>query len=240
MHNEGERIIMTDRLIFRHRLSTRVWHWINAVTVFIMLMSGLMIFNAHPRLYWGQYGANFDNAWLELPRFPGWATLPSTYNLSLARQWHLAFAWVLVIGFLFYCARSLWNGHFKRDIVLTKAEIAPSHLWADIKKHARFDFHSVDARYNPLQKIAYGSILFILLPLIILTGLTMSPGMDAAWPWLLSVFGGRQSARSIHFLCAGGIVAFIGIHLALVIFAGPINEIRSMITGWFVLTGKRT
>ncbi len=229
---------MTDRLIYRHRLSTRLWHWINAITISIMLMSGLMIFNAHPRLYWGKAGANFDHAWLELPRFPGLVTIPSTYNLSLARLWHLGFAWVLAFGFLAYLGRSLWNGHLKRDVSLSKAEVAPAHLWADIKKHARFDFHSDDARYNPLQKLAYSLILFLLLPGIIFTGLTMSPGMDAAWPWLLDLFGGRQSARSLHFLCAGGIVAFIFIHLLLVIAAGPINEIRSMITGWFVVKGK--
>ncbi len=227
--------IMTNRLIFRHRLSTRIWHWVNAITIFVMLMSGLMIFNAHPRLYWGQYGANFDSAWLELPRFPGWATIPSGYNLSLARQWHLAFAWVLAFGLLAYFVRSLWNGHFKKDVALSKAEVAPKHLWADIVKHAKFDFHAPDARYNPLQKIAYSLILFIILPLAIMTGITMSPGMNAAWPWLLDLFGGRQSARSIHFLCAGGIAGFIVLHLALVILAGPINEIRSMITGWFVV-----
>ncbi len=226
-----------DRLIFRHRLSTRIWHWVNAVSIFVMLMSGLMIFNAHPRLYWGQYGANFDQAWLELPRFPGWATIPSTYNLSLARLWHLSFAWVLVIGFLAFALRSLWNGHFKNDVLLSRGEMRPSHLWEDIKKHARFDFHTTDARYNPLQKLAYGFILFLILPVIILSGLTMSPGMDAAWPWLLDLFGGRQSARSVHFLCAGAVAGFIFIHLALVVLAGPINEIRSMITGWFTLKG---
>jgi Ni/Fe-hydrogenase b-type cytochrome subunit len=229
---------MANRLFYRHRLSTRIWHWINAVTIFVMLMSGLMIFNAHPRLYWGHFGANFDAAWLELPRFPGWATIPSTYNLSVARQWHLAFAWILAFGFLFYCLRSLWNGHFRDDVALSRAEVVPKHLWADIVKHAKFDFHSEDARYNPLQKITYSLILFIILPLVILTGLTMSPGIDAAWPWLADLLGGRQSARSIHFLCAGAIAAFIIIHLLLVLLAGPINEIRSMITGWFVVKEK--
>lgn len=235
------KLIMPDqsRLIFRHRLSTRVWHWINVVTVFVMLMSGLMIFNAHPRLYWGEYGANFDPAWLELPRFPGWATIPSMYNLSLARQWHLAFAWIFAFGLTFYMARSLWNGHFRKDVALSKAEVAPSHLWEDVKKHAKFDFHTEDARYNPLQKIAYSGVLFLILPTIILTGLTMSPGMNAAWPWLVELFGGRQSARSIHFIGAGAIVGFILLHLTLVVLAGPINEIRSMITGRWRLGDSR-
>ncbi len=229
-----ERLDMKRRRIFRHRVSTRLWHWTNAVTVIVMIMSGMMIFNAHPRLYWGQYGANDDAAWLALPRFPGWATIPSTYNLAEARHWHLAFAWVLVVGLICYFARGVWNGHFRQDILLTRAELAPRNLWLDIKKHLRFEFHAAQA-YNPLQKIAYAFVLFILLPGVILSGLTLSPGMNAAWPWLLDLFAGRQSARSIHFICMVGLVGFIGIHLALVILAGPINEIRSMITGWFVL-----
>ncbi|MFM5915126.1 MAG: cytochrome b/b6 domain-containing protein [Chakrabartia godavariana] len=228
-----------DGKIFRHRLSTRLWHWINAVTVFVMLMSGLTISNAHPRLYWGHYGANFDKAWLTLPHFPGWATIPTGYNLALARQWHFAFAWVLAFGLLFYMVRSLWNGHFRRDIALSAREVAPAHLIADVKQHLRLDFDTPGGGYNPLQKIAYSAVLFVLLPGLILTGLTLSPGMNAVLPWLLDVFGGRQSARSIHFLCAGGIVAFIVIHLLLVLAAGPINEVRSMITGWFRVKGDR-
>lgn len=222
--------------VFRHRLSTRVWHWVNAITIFVMLMSGLMIFNAHPHLYWGQYGANLDKPWLSLPRFPGWATIPSTYDLALGRHWHLAFAWVLAFGLLAYLLWSLFNGHLKKDVALSRAEVAPTHLWEDIKKHARFDFTESEARYNPLQKITYSLVLFGLIPALILTGLTMSPGMNAALPWLVDLFGGRQSARSIHFICAMGIAAFIVIHLLLVILAGPVNEIRSMITGWFRLS----
>jgi Ni/Fe-hydrogenase b-type cytochrome subunit len=229
----------SDRTIFRHRLSTRLWHWINAVTVFVMIMSGLMISNAHPRLYWGQYGANNDAAWLELPHFPGWATIPSTYNLALARHWHLAFAWVLAFGLFVYLLRIVFNGHFKNDIALSRAEVAPGHLWIDIKKHLRLDFHTAGGRYNPLQKITYSLVLFVLLPMVILSGLTLSPGMNAAWPWLLDLFGGRQSARSVHFLCMMGLAAFIVVHLILVILAGPINEIRSMITGRFALPAEK-
>jgi Ni/Fe-hydrogenase b-type cytochrome subunit len=226
-------------IVFRHRLSTRIWHWINAVAIFVMLMSGLMISNAHPRLYWGQFGANMDKAWLELPRFPGWATIPSTYNLALARHWHLAFAWVLAFGLLGYLLWSLVNGHLQKDVALSRAEVAPKHLWEDIKKHARFDFHEEEARYNPLQKITYSLVLFGIIPLAIMTGLTLSPGMNAAWPWLLDLFGGRSTARSLHFIAASGIAVFIVVHLLLVILAGPINEIRSMITGRFTLAERK-
>lgn len=231
----SDRADVPVRSVYRHRRSTRLWHWINAVVVIVMLMSGLMILNAHPRLYWGHFGANSDAAWLVLPKMPGWATIPSTYNLALARHWHLAFAWLLAFGLLAYFVISLFNRHFKRDVALSRAEVAPAHLWDDVKKHARLDFHAEDARYNPLQKITYSLVLFLFLPGIILSGLAMSPGMDAAWPWLVDLFGGRQSARSMHFIFAGSIAAFIVVHLILVVLAGPVNEIRSMITGWFRL-----
>lgn len=234
----------SPRLAYRHRLPTRIWHWINAIAVIVMLMSGLMILNAHPRLYWGQYGANFDQPWLAFQGrpFPGWATIPSTYNLAAARRWHLAFAWVLVAGLVLFLATSLWNRHVQRDLAPTRDELAPRHIWHDIKEHARLRFPAGDAalRYNILQKISYVTVVFLLIPLMILTGLTMSPSMDAAWPWLLDLFGGRQSARSIHFLCAAAILLFIIVHLMMVVLAGPINEIRSMITGRFRVPPERT
>jgi thiosulfate reductase cytochrome b subunit len=89
--------------------------------------------------------------------------------------------------------------------------------------------------YNTLQKLAYLGVLGVLLPVMILAGLTMSPAMDAAWPWLLDLFGGRQSARSIHFITAFLLVLFVVVHLAMVVLAGPFNEIRSMITGRYRL-----
>ena len=261
-------------VIKRHRLSTRIWHWTNALTLVVMLMSGLMIFNAHPRLYWGQYGANDDPAWLVIDdtkdtgfievagvrvnttgvlgvwtdaegtlrkrAFPYWATIPSGYDLQAARRWHLTFAWVLSLALLFYMARSLWNGHVRRDLHIRKAEWSPRHVWTDIKDHARLRFPTGDAakNYNILQKISYIGVIFILLPLMIFTGLTMSPAMNAAWPWLLDVFGGRQSARSLHFISAFALVAFFFVHIAMVLLAGPVNEVRSIITGRYRLPGK--
>ncbi len=232
------------RIAYRHRLPTRIWHWINALTVFVMLMSGMMIFNAHPRLYWGQYGANFDHPWLHFASrpFPGWATIPSTYNLAAARRWHLAFAWLLVAGLVLFLLVSLWNRHVQRDLAPTSDELAPKHVWHDVKEHAQLRFPTGDAalNYNILQKISYVSVIFFLLPLMLLSGLAMSPAMDAAWPWMLDLFGGRQSARSIHFLCAAGIGLFILVHLIMVALAGPINEIGSMITGRFRVPPDRS
>ncbi len=262
-------------VVTRHRLSTRLWHWINAFTVFVMLMSGLMIFNAHPRLYWGEYGANSDRAWLVIGAvgdrgllvlggerfettgvlglwkdaegverrraFPWWSTIPSSYSLADGRRWHFFFAWVLVISGLGYWLISFINRHVQRDLLPSRDELNPRHLWREIRDHARLRFPGGGAalRYNSLQKIAYLTVLFGLLPLVVLTGLTMSPGVNAAWPWLLDLFGGRQSARSIHFLCAVGFVLFILVHLLMVVLAGPFNEMRSMITGRFRLPKER-
>ena len=233
-------------LVRRHHLFTRLWHWLNVVVVTVMLMSGLMIFNAHPRLYWGHYGANADPAWLDLSGgdgvpFPGWITIPAKYSLADARLWHFAFAWILVIAITGYLLWSLISGHLKRNLAPRPAELAPSHVWQDIKAHVRLRFPTGKAalQYNILQKLAYGGVLFVLLPGVILTGLTMSPGMNAALPWLVDIFGGRQSARSLHFLCTFALAGFFFIHIAMVLLAGPVNELRSIVTGWYRLPRER-
>jgi thiosulfate reductase cytochrome b subunit len=257
-------------LVYRTRLPVRLWHWTNAVTIFVMLMSGMMIFNAHPRLYWGSYGANFDYAWLEIGNhgtqgyvtlfgvqipttgvlgyaqhtdvaFPPLVTLPGQYNLAVARLWHVFFAWILVIGWIGFAIYALVSRHLWNDLLLKREEARLASLWHDIKDHARLQLPRGEAarHYNPLQKIAYLGVLCLGLPLMVLTGLAMSPAMDAAWPWLLMLTGGRQSARSIHFIVAAGLALFIVVHLAMVLLAGPINELRSMITGWYRLPPER-
>jgi Ni/Fe-hydrogenase b-type cytochrome subunit len=233
--------IKGGELVKRHRISTRAWHWINAVAIFVMLMSGMMISNAHPHLYWGHYGANLDASWFDPPRFPGWLTIPTNYNLALARHWHLFFAWVMAFGFLVYLIVSLINRHISRDLTLTRAEIAPKHLWEEIKHHATLKFPTGAAAlsYNTLQKITYIIVLFVLFPLVILTGLCLSPGVSPLTGWAIDLLGGRASARSIHFICAAAIALFIVVHLLLVLLAGPYNEIRSMITGKFRIPHDR-
>ena len=221
--------------IRRHRLATRLWHWINAVALFILLGSGLGISNAHPRLYWGPYGANFDRAWAQVPHFPGWLTIPASYDLAMSRRWHLFFALVLGFGLLAFMVASLVNRHFRRDLTITRADVSSRHLAEDVRDHLRFRFHDADdpGRYNSLQKWSYIAVIFMLLPVMIATGLALSPGMDAGWPWLLDLFGGRQSARSVHFVAAVLLAGFTIVHLTLVILAGVWNELRSMLSGWW-------
>ncbi|WP_340264815.1 cytochrome b/b6 domain-containing protein [Sphingobium mellinum] len=228
-------------LVLRHRWPVRLWHWANALLLYTLFTSGLGIFNAHPRLYWGQYGANFDHPWLTLERFGGWITLPAHYNLALSRHWHLTAAPIFAFALLAYMLWSLFGGHLFRDLAFRRGELAPRHVWRDIADHARLRFPTGEAalRYNVLQKASYVAVIFIALPLVVLTGLTMSPGMNAAWPWLVDLFGGRQSARSIHFITAFGLVAFFLVHMLMVLLAGPVNEVRSMITGRYRLPRAR-
>ena len=222
------------RAVFRHRLATRLWHWTNAVAVIVMIGSGLMISNAHPHLYWGEFGANFDQPWYSPPRFPGWLTIPSRYNLAIGRRWHLLFALLLAFNLAWFMVAGLVNRHFTRDLRVHRAELSPRHLGQDVRDHLRFKFHDAQdpARFNILQKLAYIGALFVLLPLLVATGLCLSPGWNAGAPWLLELFGGRATARSLHFLACWALIAFIVVHLVLVILAGPVAEVRSMVTGW--------
>ena len=258
-------------VIYRHTVVVRVTHWINLICLTLLLMSGLQIFNAHPMLYWGQYGADADppliamvaDDWRkphprgltqigaltfdttgvlgvsggEIRGFPSWATWPGQRNLAVGRNWHFFMAWLFVINGLIYLGCGLINGHFRRDLAPTRAQLRPSHIWRDIVDHLRLK-HPVGEEaksFNVLQKFAYLSVVFVLLPGMVLTGLTMSPGIDAVAPFLLTLLGGRQSARTLHFIFANLIVLFVIVHVTEVFIAGVFNEIGSMITGRYTI-----
>jgi thiosulfate reductase cytochrome b subunit len=224
------------RVIKRQKLATRITHWIWAICLFFLLLSGLQIFNAHPALYLGdQSGFTYDNAILELEGFPSWATIPSTQDLATGRVVHFFFAWILVVTLLVWLVASLRNRHLRKDLLPTRQDA--QNFLPDIKDHLKLKLvHAV--RYSPLQKLAYGGVLFVLFPLIILTGLCMSPGMNAVLPWLPEMFGGRQSARTVHFIVMALLVGFFFVHIAMIILAGPLNELRSIITGRYRLSPR--
>lgn len=218
----------------RHAFVTRIWHWTNLVCVTILFMSGLNISNAHNRLYWGSYGFMPGEEWLTVPEFPGWATIPGYYSLAGARDWHMLFVWPFAFGLLAFLLWSLVNRHLTRDIVTKRREWHWPAIRKDIVAHLKLNFDHGAGKYNFLQKLTYGLVIFVILPLLILTGLTMSPAMNANWPLLLDLLGGRQSARSIHFICSFALFGFFILHVALVMLAGPIGQLRGMIFG-----GKR-
>src|SRR5262245_18088253 len=260
-------VVVKERL-YRHTLPVRLGHWLNVVCLFILIMSGLQIFNAHPALYWGDrsdrdrpllsmcpvrtedgiirgittiLGHSFDTTGVfgysngSGRAFPSWATIPSGRWLAMGRQWHLFFAWVFVINGLIFTVYALMSRHLTRDLAPTGKDLG--EIGKAVKDHLRLRHPKGDEarRYNVLQKLAYLGVIFVLAPLIVLTGLTMSPTIDTAFPWLLTIFGGRQAARTIHFIACFTFVGFIVVHVGQVILTGFFNNIRSMVTGWFVI-----
>jgi thiosulfate reductase cytochrome b subunit len=169
--------------------------------------------------------------------FPSWATVPSERDLADSRRWHFFFAWLFVLNGLVYWLVGLGGGHIVKDLVPNGRDVAPKNVWHEIVTHAKLKFpKGEEARhYNVLQKGAYLAVVLVLLPLMVLTGLTMSPGVDAGAPWLVALFGGRQSARTLHFLTAWTIVGFVLLHLFMVVASGTWNNIRSMITGRYAI-----
>lgn len=165
--------------------------------------------------------------------FPAWITLPSYQDLATGRRWHFFFAWLFVVNGLFYLLYGFASRHLWRDLVPASAQLRG--IGGTIADHLRLRFHrGAEARhYNVLQKLAYLGVIFILLPLSVLSGLTMSPALNAAFPQLLDLFGGRQSARTLHFVAASLLVAFVFVHVIMVLVSGAWNNLRSMLTGWF-------
>lgn len=170
-----------------------------------------------------------------LHAFPSWLTVPGSYSLADSRLWHFFFAWLLLFNGLFYVAYSGIGGHLRRDLVPDRADIAG--IGKSIRDHIRFRHPKGDEakRYNVLQKLAYLAVIFILLPLVILTGMAMSPALDSVVTGWVDIFGGRQSARTIHFIVVWLLVGFVLIHVFEVIVSGLFNHLRSMITGYFAV-----
>jgi thiosulfate reductase cytochrome b subunit len=219
---------------WRHPLTVRLTHWLNVLAMTILAMSGINILMAHPHLYWG-LASTFDSPWLSVPMAPDWLMVPQYRNLAGARGWHFLFAWIFVLNGLVYLGFITLGGRLRRVIEPTRADLAD--LPRSVVEHARLRFPRGEAarRYNVLQKLTYLLVLLGLLPMMLATGLAMSPMMNAAFPELLDLLGGRQSARSLHFLSASGLAVFAVVHVALVVLVGFADTMRSMITGWFAI-----
>jgi Ni/Fe-hydrogenase b-type cytochrome subunit len=254
-------------LIYRHNRVTRVTHWINAIALLVLFMSGLQIFNAFPELHWGSkaepdeaffsitamnedgdvrgytdlFGVKFDTtgflgvqntAMGPAPRaFPSWITIPGYFWLAGGRRWHFFFGWLFAINGLLYFAYNLLNGHVGKFFFRLKDA---TKVPAMIAYYLRLRRESPqEEEYNPLQKIAYTGVFLILTPLVLLSGLAMSPQLDIAFKWLPVAFGGRQSARTIHFILAFAFLLFTFGHVFMVLTTGFLNNMRSMVSGWY-------
>jgi thiosulfate reductase cytochrome b subunit len=192
----------------RHPVPVRVTHWINTLAFAALAVSGVAILIAHPRFYWGESGY-FDT--------PAAFELPLAVNLDQSgwgRSLHFLAAWIAVFNGVAYVVWGLVSRHFQREFLGVRA--------ATIRERPG---------YGSLQKRTYTTVVFVFLPIAILSGLTMSPAVTAAWPFLFTMFGGRQSARTIHFFAAALLIGFAVVHLLMVVGTGFRRNMRSMITG---------
>jgi thiosulfate reductase cytochrome b subunit len=171
--------------------------------------------------------------------FPEWATLGA--DLALARDWHFLMAWMFVINGTIYLLFGLFSGHFRRDLAPGSDQLRPRHIASDIWNHLRLRRPRGEAakRYNVLQKLTYLAVIFVLLPAILASGLTMSPAVTSVFPFLFDLFGGRQSARTIHFIAANLLLLFVLVHVVEVLLSGAFNLMRSMITGRYLIKPER-
>ena len=260
---------ITSESTKRHSPWVRVMHWTNVVCFFVLLMSGLNIFNSNSSLFWGKSSYNGTEPLLQIKgrvteqgemvgtttvfghrfnttgvlgastlngnpvvrAFPSWTTIPDRKWLSMARLWHFFFAWVFVINGLLYIIYAIKSRHLGRDLAPTTDDW--HGFWQSVKDHIRFKHPTGEAakRYNILQKLTYLIVIFVLLPMVILMGLAMSPMVNTVITGWVDWFGGRQSARTLHFIVAWLLVAFVFIHVFLVIVTGFWNNMRGMITG---------
>jgi Ni/Fe-hydrogenase b-type cytochrome subunit len=209
----------------RHSLTVRLTHWVNAASLLALTISGIGIALAHPRFYWGE-GGYFDTpAAFELPI----ETIKG--HTAWGRNLHFLAAWVAVLNGLWYVGWGLYARHFRNRFLPEHRQLDKAYVLDMLSRHLRFRNPSEDGGYNLLQKLTYSGVVFILLPVAILTGLTMSPGFTAAFPQLFTLLGGRQSARTIHFIVAAMLVLFVAIHVAMVFLSGFWRSTSAMITG---------
>ncbi len=205
----------------------RVTHWITALSFLGLLVSGIAIIIAHPRLYWGETGAVGTPSLIDLP-------IPFMIGHSgWGRYLHFLAAWIGVLTGLYYGVWGLFSRHFRRNLLPAKADLAWGRISQVLSNHAHLRRPNEDESlsYNIVQRLAYLGVVFVLFPLIVLSGLAMSPAIASVVPALRNGFGGQQSARTIHFFVAVALVLFLCVHIAMVYLAGFENRMRAMITG---------
>jgi thiosulfate reductase cytochrome b subunit len=238
-----------------HARWVRISHWVLAASVLTLAVSGFVILMAHPRLYWGAVGNDLTPALFELPitrnyKHGGWAapvtfftganpvvSQARTYDIfnenGWARSLHFLAAWFMVVAALAYLAAGLIGGHLRSNLVPRFRELSPRLLWQDVVTHLHLPMPQASGGppYGLLQKLSYSGVVLLALPLIVVTGLTMSPAVTAAYPVLLDVFGGSQSARTVHFFAFAALVLFLVVHLVMVALTGFKRQMRAMILG---------
>lgn len=231
----------------RHTALVRVTHWITVISFITLLVTGCEIVISHPRFYWGETGNSGTTPLFQIPVPASRVTVPTGYNYmwpdqnGWSRYLHFEAAWVLVITGLIYVAAGLVSRHFSRSMIPASADRkwkAFREVFAKYLRRAPPDPADSHA-YNVVQRTAYLSVIFILFPLVIWTGLALSPAFDSALPAAVNLLGGRQSARSLHFFISGFLLLFLIVHVAMISLAGFWRHMRAMITGRLVVPSER-
>ncbi len=216
----------------------RVTHWIASLSFLVLVLSGIPILLAHPRLYWGETGAVGTPSLVDLP-------LPFVLDVPIrgpGRYLHFLSAWVSVLTGLVYVSRGLAARHFARNLLPARGELTFCAMRGVIGNHLRFKRSSEEelATYNVLQRLSYTSVVFVLFPLMIWTGLAMSPAVTSVFPFMVTAFGGQQTARTVHFFVACSLVLFLLVHVATVLQTGFKSRMSAMITGRGPATKERS
>ena len=227
------------RVASRHSALIRVTHWITTLCFIALLISGIEVVISHPRFYWGETGSVLTQPLFKLPIPSSRALVPTGYGYVLpdqngwSRALHFQAAWVLVLTGLLYLISGLFTGHFRENLLPGKANLSWRALSTSIADHLRFKRPSEAEAwsYNLLQRLAYLFVIFVLFPLVIWTGLAMSLAFVSAFPATVTLLGGQQSARTIHFFVSLSLVMFLLVHIVMVWFAGFRSRMRAMITG---------
>jgi thiosulfate reductase cytochrome b subunit len=223
----------------RHSAFVRVTHWLITLSFLALLVTGVEILISHPRFYWGETGNVNTHPLFKLPIPSSRDMVPTGYGYVLpdqngwSRHLHFESAWVAVCTGLLYVAFGLVKGHFRRHLLPARSDLSPRALAISIAQHLRFKRPSEEEAwsYNVLQRLTYLLVIFVLFPLVIWTGLAMSPAFASAFPDAVTVLGGRQSARTLHFFVSGFLVLFLFVHVFMVGLAGFRDRMRAMITG---------
>lgn len=238
---------LSKPVTLRHSALVRVTHWITVIAFFALLVSGIEIIISHPRFYWGESGTVMTRPLFTLPIAASRDTVPTAYGYVLpdqngwSRALHFQAAWALVLTGLVYGISSVWTGHFEKELFPKPGE-KTWRAFRDIvaKQFRRSPPGGAEAHsYNLVQRTTYLSVIFVLFPLMIWTGLAMSPAFVSAFPFTVIALGGRQTARTLHFFITWFLVLFVVVHVTMVVLAGFWSRMRAMITGRVAVRGER-
>lgn len=244
--SQVERGATPDRATFRHAGVVRLTHWLTLIAFLALLVTGIGIVISHPRIYWGEVGNVNTRPLFTLPIPASRATVPTGYHYVVpdmngwSRYLHFEASWLLVLTGLVYLAYGIYSGHFRKNLLPARGERTIRACKERLAAYARgkFSLPREGSSYNVLQRIVYLKVIFVLVPMMIWTGLAMSPSFTSAVPATAALLGGRQSARTLHFVITGLLVVFVVVHVAMVSLSGFRSRMRAMITGYARSTGE--